>query len=506
MIRKMFMLLATVWLLGPAPVAWAACTQTLTPAASSDQYSANWTGTTQTDDCTDAGSNGWGTWNQTWSNIYQYVTTQLSFTSGASYGTKGSQTGTATNNSTYTDTNYVSNNNQTHAWTTNWLDANIVTGTDGVAGWSRDRTYNNNSTSNGTNNYSWSNLNYGTNSETGTQNWNGAGTYRGVGRETYDGTTTRQDWASLYHSNDSSRYSGTGVENGVAYTFSGNQTGRYAQIHDYRNTYSGFFANTLSSVSQYIYGQASSYSGNRAYADGRNAVNTQSYSHADGQRNMWDNANNYLGAWGRTYAYSGADSNGSAAAGNSNTYAYKYVNSSWYRSTDGGNTYTQGYEYFNDSRGRNDNWNGVDRTVSEYSNSYAQRYLNGGYSYFSSWVNKAWTFINGTLTGSSEDSGQDGDPSTLAFFTGFDPAVCAQFNDLANAQNADYSYWGLCLTTLVPLDAAPNPEPEPEACNGKAVGIVNGTANKNGNGQGQGLTKNRCETPSDSGKTTGKKA
>ncbi|PCI31314.1 MAG: hypothetical protein COB53_13445 [Elusimicrobia bacterium] len=473
-----------------AQPASAGCSYSTTNITDKDGYSSNWSGTNVSGNCSFSydGSFGWNT------NDFTTEQTSLSFYDAPSAGTKGTSSASGV---------FVYHHDEpgwrTQDFTQTWsnqvatLDVLIENGTYGDAGWNRTDTQELTVQSNyaTVGSYSFYGGIY-------TRDYNQSGwstvSQNSSNANSFDGNQTVELGKSRSKIGFGYSESGTGSDFGNAYSYatSFEQTTLSTRFRHYVRD--GFFGTLLSSVDE-TFGRSIQAGANQTtYADGRGYASNWSNSSIDGSRYVVDYQTNgdYISAFGNHSTNASSSLNTGAGYSISNHNVGTTINSSWNRSN--GGVISSGRDFYNKSRAGHDNNFGGNRTVGDSGGVFASRSANGSASSYSTWYSKVWTFVNGLLVSSSERSGTTGDASLAAFYANFDPAVCEQFRDVANAQNADYSYWGLCLDTIAP--AFIEAPVEPEACYGKGKGHGKKfKKHKKGKGKGKrkGHSKKRCD-------------
>ncbi|PIP82336.1 MAG: hypothetical protein CO113_11120 [Elusimicrobia bacterium CG_4_9_14_3_um_filter_62_55] len=462
-----------------AESSWAACSYSIKTITDRDAYSADWSGTEELADCSFyfEGSSEWNTQDYTSSE------TELSFEDGDSHGTKYTFDASGVvsyhnNIPGYLEQDFI----QTWTNSVQSLVVRIEKGLTGESGWSRA------DTKSLTTNSSYETV--------GTQSY-----YGGLLTRDYVQTGTNLRKSRDYDFEDSAgssgkhltqtdyRYSeaGRGSEFGSSFGYASAYTQSGFSIDEYAG-------DGLSRTEQSLARSSRSAADNTAYDGGRTVQTRWSVASEQGARSIASGSDSLSASGERTVS---ANSNRETGAG----YDYSswanstLITSAWSRSA--GGIASWGSDYYSNSRQSVDNTIGSNRTIQDNGDLYASRSGSAGDSSYGNWYRKAWNFVNGILVSVLDQSGSSGDASLAAFYANFDPAVCEQFRDVANAQNADYSYWGLCLDTITPTEII-DPPAEPEPCYGKATGQDKNSKGAE-NGKGNGLTKNRCDDPSDSG-------
>lgn len=473
-------------LMSAAPSAKAACSYSIKTISESDAYSSNWDGTQELADCSFyfEGASDW--------NAQDYTTTesQLSFTDRDAGGTKYSYEAngvTSYHNEIpgYRLQDFV----QTWSNSVARIDVWSERGVPGETGWSRSETHSLTARSD-----------YQT---VGTQDFYGGmliREYTQTGSSLHKarsndyetaagGNGTRLD-ETLYSYSETGR--GSDYGNGYSYESSLTQKSLASDLYEFvRDGLGGLVSHAEQSLGRNSQAALS----RTVYDDGRAAETQWSYSRVAGARSAAAGSDS-VSASGERTVYSNSTRNEGTGYSQYSDNTSISLSSFWSRDSGGGAAW--GSDYYNSSRQNQDNTIGSNRTVQDTGSVYANRSGSAGESSYSSWYRKAWSFVNGLLVSVVDQSGSSGDASLAAFYANFDPAVCEQFRDVANAQNADYSYWGLCLDVITPTEVVDPAPAEPEACYGKAQGQDKNSKGQE-NGKGAGLTKNRCAEPSDSG-------
>ena len=502
MVRSLTFLAVAAFTLVSADTAWAECSYTTTNISDRDEYSSTWSGTQVTSDCflENSGSFDWNT------NDYTTEETSESFYDPPSFGTKETSDASGIYTYQYEWPGYLSQNFvQTWNSHSDSLSVHQEQGTQGKAGWSVTDTLssNNNSAYTSVGGYGYYD---GLLTRDYTQSGLNSGSASSVDHAAYNGTQTVERSVSRSRFESSGSDIGSGQDFGNAYTYETSFSQKSVATGFSETLREGFLGTVISKTEQFFSRAVQAGTNVTAYANGDSFASSWSNTTTTGNRNITGGENS-LSATGSDSVYTTESRNVGVGYETSNYSTSRTLASSWNRSN--GGVVSSGSDYYNNSRSGSDNNFSGNRTVQDNGSTYASRSGTAGSSNYSSWYSKAWNFVNGLLVSTSEQSGESGDASLAAFYANFDPSVCEQFKDIANAQNADYAYWGLCLDTIAPSYDEPEEEPEPEPCFGKGKGHKKdkkGHGKSKGKKKGKGHKKNRCDDPSDSGKKKGKKA
>jgi hypothetical protein len=490
--KKLTGLAAALFALTAGQAAWAACTYTVTDISDRDSYSDTWSGTQIVTDCftENTGSFDWNT------NDYTSSESSLEFQDGDSYGTKYESDASGVYTYHFEQPGYL-NQDFVQTWNSGSgsLDVHAEQGVYGDPGWSRADTTASSASGDYTTTGSYDfygGLLTRSYSQTGS-NFTDASSVESV---SYDGAATLERSDSISRAHFSGGESGTGQDFGNVYSYDSAYAQKVVTASMVETVRAGFLGEVLSRTEEFFSRGFQSFSNRTGYADGSAFESAWSNDTVSGGRAVLSGGDSLSVSGSRT-AFTSSNRQRGAGYDLSSHSESLTVSSNWSR-TAGGQT-AWGSDYYANNRSGSDNTYGTNRTVRDSGGVYAARSGSAGSSSYSSWYSKAWNFVNGVLVSVSENGATSGDASLAAFYANFDPAVCEQFKDVANAQNVDYAYWGFCLDTLAPGYDAPAEEPEPEACFGKALGHEKGKGKGHEKGKGEGHEKNRCEDPSDSG-------
>ncbi len=490
-VRRLFGLVAASLMLGLADSAWAECTYTTTDVADKDEYSSTWSGTQINSDCF-TGNTSSQFWN---TDEYTSEETSVSFYDPPSFGTKETSDASGVYTFHYEVPGFIKQD-FVRTWNSHYdsLSVHEEQGTGGKAGWGITDTF----SSNKDNTYETVgsyNIYGGLLSRDYVQNGTSYNQEASRDHASYDGANTFEGSTSRSQFQSVGSESGSGQDFGNAYTYSTSFNQQSVSAGYSRTSRDGLFGAIISKTEEFFSRASQNGTNNTAYANGSTFESSWSNTTIAGNRSLFSDGDT-LDAQGSDFTQTSFSRNTGAGYDTSSAYAARTLSSNW--SQNRGGVQTSGSDYYNNTRSSIDNNFGGNRTVQDNGSVSANRSGSAGANSYNSWYSKAWTFVNGLLISSSERSGSGGDASLAAFYANFDASVCEQFKDVANAQNADYSYWGLCLDTIEPGYTA-EPAEEPQECSGKAVGQAKNSKGQE-KGKGEGLTKERCEDPSDSGK------